>query len=66
MMYLLFLLLSGPPPHKPLTCDPACVVRYCESRCVGPHRDRLQGKADCKRACFKYVTENGCWPCREQ
>jgi hypothetical protein len=51
--------------HAPLTCDPVCVVRYCESRCSGPHRDRLQGGADCKRECVRVVTERGCWPCKK-
>ena len=66
MMYLLLILLSGPPSHKPLSCDPVCVVRYCEDRCVGPHRDRLQGLSDCKRSCVEYVTNNGCWPCKKK
>ena len=52
--------------HAPLTCDPVCVVRYCESRCGGPHRDRLQGEADCKRECVRVVTEGGCWPCKDE
>lgn len=52
--------------HAPLTCDPVCVLRYCESRCSGPHRNRLEGEADCKRECVRVVTENGCWPCKDE
>lgn len=56
---------AGPPMDEPQACDPACVVRYCESRCIGPHRDRLTGLTDCKRACVRVVIENACWPCKE-
>ena len=47
-------------------CDRSCVVDYCEARCSGPHRDRLQGLSDCKRACEAYVLNEGkCFPCKE-
>lgn len=56
---------AGPPMHPPHQCDPACVVRYCTDRCIGPHRERLMGLVECRRACERAVAENGCWPCKE-
>ena len=57
---------AGPPMHPPHTCDQVCVVRYCADRCVGPHRDRLMGLVECRRACERTVAEHDCWPCKEQ
>lgn len=58
---------AGPPQHEPLTCNPLCVRNYCEARCSGPHRERLQGRADCRRNCEAYVTNDGaCFPCKEE
>lgn len=65
MWFLVRPALADPPQHGPLTCDPVCVVRYCAARCEGPHRERLQGRVECRRECVRYVTEHGCWPCAE-
>lgn len=57
-------LADEPPKPKAPACDHACVLDYCEARCTGPHRNRLTGRVDCRRACVEYVTANGCWPCK--
>lgn len=48
------------PQHGALTCDPVCVVRYCEVRCL--RLSPAEG-AECREECERYVTASGCWPC---
>jgi hypothetical protein len=56
---------DGPPQHGPIDCDPVCVVDYCRARCDGPGERTEDERRACRRECVPYVTNNGCWPCRE-
>ena len=56
---------DGSPLHRQLECDPVCVVDYCDARCDVPDGRTDAEERECRRACVRYVTEHGCWPCRE-
>jgi len=55
----------GPPQHGPIDCDPVCVVDYCHARCDVDDGRTAADETDCRRECVRYVTEHGCWPCKE-